>query len=116
MGTSTLRSYRGAQIYEAVGLGTNLINQYFTGTSSRIEGIGIEEIAKETLMKHKSAYNSNKSLLESEGVYSYRKDGERHAWTPETIHMLQWATRTNDYKKYKQFSKDELMAHLQEVQ
>lgn len=105
MGTSTLRSYRGAQIFEAIGLGKEIIEKYFTGTDSRIGGIGLNEIAKEVLMLHDRAYKLRPSLLESEGVYRYRKGGEKHAWNPESIHLLQWATRTNDYAKYKQFSK-----------
>lgn len=105
MGTSTLRSYRAAQIFEAVGLGKNLIDKYFTGTRSRMDGIGIEELGKEAILFHEKAYQEKKALLESEGVYSYRKYGEKHAWNPETIYMLQWATRTGDYAKYKQYSK-----------
>ncbi|MBN2402232.1 MAG: glutamate synthase large subunit [Spirochaetes bacterium] len=103
MGTSTLRSYRGAQIFEAVGLGKEVIDKYFSGTDSRIGGIGIKEIAKESLMKHESAYQKISSL-ESQGVYQYRKSGERHAWTPDTIRLLQWAVRTSDYARYKEFS------------
>ncbi|PKL41372.1 MAG: glutamate synthase large subunit [Spirochaetae bacterium HGW-Spirochaetae-1] len=105
MGTSTLRSYRGAQIVEAVGLSNELVDLYFTGTESRIGGIGLREIAKESLAKHRKAFVEKPQLLESDGVYSYRKGGEKHAWNPETIHLLQWATRTNDYEKYRQFSK-----------
>ncbi len=105
MGTSTLRSYRGAQIFEALGLGKELIDKYFTGTDSRIDGIGIEEIAKETLIKHKNAYIKKSELLESQGIYQYRKNGEKHAWNPQTIQLLQQAVRSSDYEKYKQFSK-----------
>lgn len=105
MGISTLRSYRGSQIFEAVGLGESLIEKYFTGTVSRIGGIGLDEIQKEVLILHKKAYTETPDLLESEGVYRFRRDGEKHAWNPETIHLLQWSTRTNDYQKYKEFSK-----------
>ncbi|MBN1498667.1 MAG: glutamate synthase large subunit [Spirochaetes bacterium] len=104
MGTSTLRSYRAAQIFESVGLGDELIEKYFTGTASRISGIGLKEIAKEAIMKHETAYLKKPLLLDSEGVYRYRKNGEKHAWNPETIYMIQWATRTNDYSKYKKFA------------
>ena len=105
MGISTLRSYRGAQIVEAVGLSGELVDLYFTGTASRIGGIGLNELGREALMQHQKAFADTSRLLESEGVYSYRKGGEKHAWSPEAIHMVQWATRTNDYQKYKEFSK-----------
>ncbi len=104
MGTSTLRSYRGSQIFEAVGFGSELIETYFTGTESRIGGIGTVEVEREALMQHETAYFKSPSLLESQGVYQYRKDGERHAWNPETIHLLQWATRSGEYTMYKKFS------------
>ena len=104
MGTSTLRSYRGSQIFEAVGLGQELIDTYFTGTESRIGGIGLEQIAEEVHMLHRRALVDKPRLLASEGMYSYRKRGERHAWNPDTIRLLQWAARTNDYEKYKEFS------------
>lgn len=109
MGISTLRSYHGAQMFEAIGVSQELINKYFTGTISKIGGVGLEEISKETLMFHKEAYTENLSpepfRFESGGVYSWRKNGEHHAWNPETIGLLQWATRTNDYGKYKEFSR-----------
>ncbi len=104
MGTSTIRSYRGSQIFEAIGLGNDVIDKSFTGTKSRIGGIGFQEIETEMKIFHDNAYNSKRLLLDSEGVYSYRNDGEKHGWNPETIHLLQWATRTNDYNKFKQFS------------
>jgi len=104
MGTSTLRSYRGAQIFEAVGLGKNLMEKYFTGTPSRIGGIEINDLQKEAIIRHSKSISNNIESLESEGVYHFRKKGERHAWNPETVHLLQWATRNNDYKKYKEFS------------
>ncbi|MCP4219197.1 MAG: glutamate synthase subunit alpha, partial [bacterium] len=104
MGTSTLRSYRGAQVFEAIGLGKEVIDKFFTGTESRIGGIGAEEIGREAIMQHNKAYKERPALLESEGVYQYRKGGERHAWNPDTIRLLQWATRSGDYEKYKQFS------------
>jgi glutamate synthase (NADPH) large chain len=105
MGTSTLRSYRGAQIFEAIGLGRELIDTYFTGTESRIGGISVMEVEREALMHHDAAYRKRQSPLGSMGEYRYRKEGERHAWNPETIHLLQWATRTGDYTRYKEFSR-----------
>jgi glutamate synthase (NADPH/NADH) large chain len=104
MGTSTLRSYRGAQIFEAVGLSDEVIEKYFTGTDSRLGGIGLKEIEKETRVPHKKAFAKRAPLLESEGVYRYRKYGEKHAWNPETIHLLQWSTRTGDYQLFKKYS------------
>ncbi len=85
MGISTLRSYRSAQIFEAIGIHTDVINKYFAGTVSRIGGIGMEEIAQEVLIPHRKAYSEDvHSLILTEGVYSYRKHGEQHAWNPET--------------------------------
>ncbi|MBP9022912.1 MAG: glutamate synthase large subunit [Spirochaetes bacterium] len=104
MGTSTLRSYRGAQIFEAVGLGKELLDRCFAGTVSKIGGIGIAELAEEVKRVHSKAYAFPDALPESEGVYRYRKGGENHAWNPESIYLLQWATRSNDYKKFKEFS------------
>ncbi|MFW5656647.1 MAG: glutamate synthase large subunit [Bacteroidota bacterium] len=107
MGISTLRSYHGAQIFEAIGLNKALVDKYFNGTESRIGGIGLEEIAQEALIPHKDAYtevNNAMKRLHSVGQYHYRKDGERHAWNPESIGLLQWATKTNNYEKYKEFS------------
>jgi glutamate synthase (NADPH) large chain len=105
MGTSTLRSYRGAQIFEAVGLGKELIETYFTGTDSRIGGIGTREVEQETLLQHEIAYHKKPLLLDSRGTYQYRKTGERHAWNPETIYLLQMATRTGDYETFRQFTR-----------
>ncbi|MCF8225965.1 MAG: glutamate synthase large subunit [Bacteroidales bacterium] len=105
MGISTLRSYRAAQIFEAIGINESVINKYFEGTFSRIGGIGIEEITKEVLIPHQRAFQPealDTSL--TEGIYHYRKNGEYHAWNPESIAMLQWATRNNDYSKYKEYS------------
>jgi glutamate synthase (NADPH) large chain len=106
MGISTLRSYHGAQIFEALGVHTDLINKYFKGTPSKIGGVGLKELSKEALMFHEQAYvpTNQKFMLQNLGTYHYRRDGERHAWNPETIGLLQWSTRTNDYLKYKEFS------------
>lgn len=101
MGISTLQSYRGAQIFEAVGLNRLLIDTYFTATPSRINGIGLQEIEQECLQRHKKAYNQND--LEMGGEYQWRIDGEYHLFNPETIVALQIATRTNDYPLFKKY-------------
>jgi glutamate synthase (NADPH/NADH) large chain len=107
MGISTLRSYLGSQIFEALGLDAKFVNTYFTDTDSRIGGIGLNEISKEVLITHQEAYARNAQpglTLKSAGVYHYRYDGEKHGWDPESIGLLQWATRTNSYEKFKEFS------------
>ena len=105
MGISTLRSYRAAQIFEAIGIHSSVIDTYFEGTVSRIGGIGLEEIAREVLIPHKKAYTEDvHAMILTEGVYSYRKNGEQHAWNPEAIGLLQWSTRNNDYEKFKEYS------------
>ena len=108
MGISTLRSYHGAQIFEAIGIGKEIIDKYFTGTTSKIGGVGLNEICKEAEMFHESAYRLDNTpepfLFENAGNYAWRKYGEHHAWNPETIGLLQWATRTNDYGKFKEFT------------
>ncbi len=108
MGISTLRSYHGAQMFEALGIGSELIEKYFTGTVSKIGGVGLEEISKEIQMFHEEAYKKQVTpepfRFENGGIYAWRKYGEHHAWNPETIGLLQWATRTNDYSKFKEYS------------
>ncbi|MFP3042619.1 glutamate synthase large subunit [Treponema primitia] len=114
MGTSTLRSYRGAQIFEAIGLGKAVIDKCFRGTPSRIGGAGFAEleaevldhyrVAREFLDKTGGEPKGADYLLAGDGQYRWRKFGERHAWNPETIYLLQWATRTGNYKKFKEFS------------
>jgi len=107
MGISTLRSYHGSQIFEAIGIGNEIIDKYFTGTDSRVGGIGFEEVAKEALLNHSKAFgNDPKRLsgLKNEGFYHFRNDGEKHGWNPESIGLLQWATRANDYNKFKEFT------------
>jgi glutamate synthase (NADPH/NADH) large chain len=106
MGISTIRSYRGAQIFEAVGLSSRLLGKYFRGTSSRIEGIDIEDIAVEAITTHNNAFRmiDNGNYLENRGIYTYRKDGEQHAWNPETISLLQLSTRIGSYKKFKEYT------------
>ena len=107
MGISTLRSYHGSQMFEALGINRSVIEKYFHGTDSRIGGIGFEEITKEALISHARAFiydPKEQEGLKTEGIYHFRKDGEKHGWNPETIGLLQWATRVNEYKKYKEFS------------
>lgn len=106
MGISTIRSYRGGQVFEAVGLNTKLIDKYFPGTPSKIQGIGIDALARETVMRHKRAVDKTDPLniiLDSGGVIHYRNNRERHALTPEVISYLQKSTRENDYEVYKQY-------------
>lgn len=109
MGNSTLRSYRGAHIFEAVGISSPFLKKYFTGISSAIEGIDIEDVANEVLKPHNEAFfpteGSDPTQLENLGQYAYRNDGEKHAWNPETIARLQIATKTNDYAKFKEYVK-----------
>lgn len=109
MGISTLRSYHGAQIFECLGLSETVVEKYFNGTASRIGGIGLKEIAQESLIPHQQAFvdpSENGSFNpKTIGVYAYRVNGEHHAWNPETVSLLQWATRTNNYEKYKEFAR-----------
>lgn len=107
MGISTLRSYRAAQIFEAIGISDEVTEKYFTGTDSRIGGIGLEEIAREALIPHREAFLENRdlSLIPNQGFYHFRKTGEKHSWNPESIALLQWATRTGDYKKFKEYTR-----------
>ncbi len=107
MGISTLRSYFGSQIFEAIGLDKGFVDKYFTGTDSRIGGIGLDEIAEEAILPHSKAYeksNNNHDVLKTQGTYHYRTDGEYHGWNPESISLLQWSTKTNDYSRYKEYS------------
>ena len=107
MGISTIKSYCGAQIFEAVGLGQELVDKYFTWTPSRVGGMGLEEIAREALQQHARAfptYPLNGHTLEVYGQYQYRKDGELHLFNPRTIHLLQKACRTNDYRTFKEYT------------
>jgi glutamate synthase (ferredoxin) len=107
MGISTAQSYCGAQIFEAVGLGKEVIDKYFTWTASRIGGIGLDVIAAEAAARHKKAFPDrqvNGRLLEAGGQYQYRKDGEYHLFNPETVHKLQYACRTGNYQVFKQYS------------
>ena len=106
MGISTIRSYRGAKIFEAVGLSEELLNAYFGTSTSSIGGIRLEEIAKDYIAFHDAGFTPKEmsDLLPNIGQFSYRKDGEKHAWNPETIAALQLATRLGSYKKFKEFT------------
>ena len=107
MGISTMSSYQGAQIFEAVGISSAVIDSFFTGTPSRLEGIGLEEIEKENQMRHDKAYSENqvnRDTLETGGYFQVTDDGEEHLYNPETIYLLQKACREGDYQVYKQFA------------
>ena len=107
MGISTVQSYRGAQIFEAIGLSDAVIDKYFTWTASRVAGISIEDIAKEVLTRHEHAFPdrpTNGHTLEAGGQYQWRADGEIHLFNPQTVHKLQKAVRNADYKTFKEYS------------
>lgn len=108
MGISTIQSYRGAQIFEAVGLGNELIDKYFTATPSRIGGIDIEIVAEEAIRRHQSAFaqeNRYDDMLDVGGDYAWRREGEHHQLNPQTIATLQHAVRSGDYKLFKQYTR-----------
>ena len=107
MGISTIRSYRGAKIFESIGLSEALLKTYFGTEVSTIGGVGLETIARDAISMHNKAFNNRKKLdfLPNFGQFHWRKDGIRHAWNPETIATLQLATRTGNYAKYKEFTK-----------
>ncbi len=108
MGISTLQSYQGAQIFEIVGVNKSVVDKYFTGATSRIQGMGLDEIAREALAKHNLAF-SKKELpvqrLAVGGLYQWKRKGEEHLFNPQTVHLLQYATRMNDYNTYKKYAK-----------
>ncbi|MCE5249466.1 glutamate synthase large subunit [bacterium] len=107
IGISTIRSYFGAQIFEAVGLSRELVDTYFCGTVSRIGGIGLNEIAHETLARYRNAYEhevTGETLLNSGGAYQTRVGGEKHLWAPEAIAVFQQAVKLNDYTLFKKYS------------
>ncbi|MFN3990973.1 MAG: glutamate synthase large subunit [Erythrobacter sp.] len=108
MGISTYQSYCGAQIFDAVGLSSEFIDKYFTGTATTIEGIGLAEVAEEALRRHGQAYGDDplyETMLDVGGIYKYRLRGEEHAWTPQNVAQLQHAVRGNDPKNYEEFAK-----------
>ncbi|MDA0767598.1 MAG: glutamate synthase large subunit [Verrucomicrobia bacterium] len=107
MGISTVASYRGAQIFEAVGLNHEVIDHYFTRTASRVEGIGLAEISQESRLRHDEGFQLRElddDALDPGGLYQWRSEGERHLFNPQTIHLLQQATRLGDYKVFGQYS------------
>ena len=103
MGISTIRSYRGAKIFESIGLNEELLHQYFGTEVSTIGGIGLKEIARDAIRLHQAA--QDQTLLQNQGQFSWRKDGIKHAWNPETIAQLQLATRQGNYEKFKAWAK-----------
>ncbi|MEI8120774.1 MAG: glutamate synthase large subunit [bacterium] len=108
MGISTLRSYRSAQVFEAVGLNPTVLDRYFEGTVSRVGGIGLEEIAAEANARYRSACEAPQDdapILSAGGQYRFRADGERHLWSPEAIASLQFATRSGNYDRYKDYAR-----------
>ena len=108
MGISTLQSYQGAQIFEILGINKEVVAKYFTGATSRIEGISLDDIAKEALAKHFYAFSKKNipfSDLPVGGIYQWKRKGEFHLFNPQTIHLLQYSTRMNDYSTFKKYSK-----------
>lgn len=108
MGISTLQSYQGAQIFEIIGLNKSVVERYFTGATSRIDGLGLDEIAKEALFKHQFAFSKITipvDRLPEGGVYQWKRKGETHLFNPQTIHLLQYSTKMNDYSIYKKYAK-----------
>lgn len=108
MGISTLQSYQGAQIFEIVGLNKSVVDKYFTGTISRIGGMELDEIAQEILAKHKRAFPEKEipaERLPTGGVYQWKRKGEYHLFNPQTVHLLQYSTRMNDYNLFKKYSR-----------
>jgi glutamate synthase (NADPH/NADH) large chain len=108
MGISTLQSYQGAQIFEIIGLNNSVVDKYFTGATSRIQGMGLDEIARETLAKHLFAFTRKDIPVErlpTGGVYQWKRKGEFHLFNPNTIHYLQYSTHMNDYTSFKKYSK-----------
>ena len=107
MGISAIQSYHGAQVFEAVGLRQDVIDEYFTWTASRIGGVGMDVIAQEVLLRHRAAFparETNGHTLQTGGLYQWRADGEHHLFNPESIHRLQKAVRTNSYATYKSYA------------
>jgi glutamate synthase (NADPH/NADH) large chain len=108
MGISTLQSYQGAQIFEIIGLNKDVVDKYFTGAVSRIEGMGLDEIAEEALVKHRVAFSRKEipvDRLPEGGLYQWKRKGEFHLFNPQTIHLLQHSTRIGDYSIFKKYSK-----------
>src|SRR5205085_7027751 len=107
MGVSCVQSYCGAQIFEAIGLNQDVVDRYFTWTASRVGGVGLEGIYEDVKARHRKAYpprTYNGRTLDVGGQYQWRRDGEHHLFNPETVHKLQYATRTGDFKVFKEYS------------
>ncbi len=107
MGISTLQSYHGSQVFEILGINKQVVDRYFTGAVSRIGGLGLDELAREALCKHRMGFSYSKEkvkLLPEGGIYQWKRRGEAHLFNPETIHLLQHATRTNNYEVYKKYA------------
>ena len=111
IGISTIQSYRGAQIFEAIGLNQSVTDKYFTWTASRIQGVGLDVLAEEAIIRHRHAFPdrqpagaNNAATLEAGGEYQWRKDGEAHLLSPQSIHLLQKATREGDYALYQKYA------------
>ncbi len=107
IGISTLQSYQGAQIFEALGINDDVVQSCFTGTVSRIQGIGFDQIAEEVLIRHKSVFTNNPATLNylpDGGVYQWKQRGEYHLFNPQSIHLLQYSTSKNDYNSYKKYA------------
>ena len=108
MGISTLQSYHGAQIFEALGISKSVVEKYFTGTVSRIQGLTIDDIAREVLVRHRVGYPAREipaQILDVGGVYQWKQRGEKHLFNPETISLLQESTRNKDYAQFKKYAK-----------
>lgn len=106
MGISTLQSYHGAQIFEALGISKSVVDKYFTGTVSRIQGLTIDDIAQEVLIRHRVGYPTREipiQMLDVGGVYQWKQRGEKHLFNPETISLLQQSTRGKDYKQFQEY-------------
>jgi glutamate synthase (NADPH/NADH) large chain len=107
MGISTYQSYCGAQIFDAVGLAQSFVDEFFTGTHTMIEGVGLDEIAEEAVRRHRNAFSDApiyKTMLDVGGDYAYRIRGEVHSWTPESVSLLQHAVRGNAQEKYRAYA------------
>jgi len=104
MGISTLQSYQSAQVFEALGIGTEVIDTCFKGAISRIEGLGFDDIAREVLVRHRLAYVQPSNGLPVGGIYQWKRRGEKHLFGPEVIHLLQHSTKTNNYGLYKKYA------------
>jgi glutamate synthase (NADPH/NADH) large chain len=104
MGISTLQSYQSSQIFEALGIGSDVIERCFRGTISRIEGLSFDDLAKEVLIRHDLAYENQRKELQVGGIYQWKRRGEKHLFSPEIIHLLQHSTKSNNYQLYKKYS------------